>query len=208
MKAKLISRRVGPYSMNTYAVLDERKKTSAIIDPGGEPDVIMDMVAGYHVVMILITHGHSDHISDLETIRQNTKAPVYIHPSDGNLYGVSDFEPLFDGQRLSIGDLRVKVIHVPGHTPGQCCFDLGDGRILVGDAIFVGGPGRTASPDDFKTTMESMKNIVFKWADQTTFYPGHGPFGTIGQERPAFENFVHLGWTPRTHGDITWDKKQ
>ena len=140
---KLLTNQVGPYSMNTYAILDDRSKTSAIIDPGGNPDVIIKMVTGYRIDKNLITHGHPDHTLALENIRNESQAPVYIHPADGEMFGISNYLPLEDGQVLTIGTKKIKVIHVPGHTPGQCCFDLGDGRIIVGDAIFVGGPGRT-----------------------------------------------------------------
>jgi glyoxylase-like metal-dependent hydrolase (beta-lactamase superfamily II) len=83
--------------------------------------------------------------------------------------------------------------------------DLGDGRILVGDTIFVGGPGKTWSSDEFATTMRTMQEIVFKWPDETRFYPGHGPSGTIGAERPAFESFVARGWSSKLYGDVTWE---
>jgi glyoxylase-like metal-dependent hydrolase (beta-lactamase superfamily II) len=74
----------------------------------------------------------------------------------------------------------------------------------VGDTLFVNGPGRTFSPDDFSTTMWTMQQIVFDWPDETEFYPGHGPSGTIGAERPAFEAFVKKGWSKDLEGDVTW----
>ena len=85
------------------------------------------------------------------------------------------------------------------------CLDLGDRRILVGDTIFVGGPGKTWSAQEFSTTMRTMQEIVFAWPDETRFYPGHGPSGVIGTERPAFERFVARGWSPKLHGDVTWE---
>jgi glyoxylase-like metal-dependent hydrolase (beta-lactamase superfamily II) len=85
------------------------------------------------------------------------------------------------------------------------CLDLGDGRILVGDTIFVGGPGKTWSGEDFATTMGTMQQIVFTWPDETQFFPGHGSSGVIGEERPVFEAFVTRGWSSKLHGDVTWD---
>ena len=107
--------------------------------------------------------------------------------------------------KLRIGNQIITAIHTPGHTPGQTSFDLGDNRIIVGDTIFVGGPGRTWSPKDFSITMNTMESIVFQWSDEITFYPGHGPSGVIGTERPAFERFLKKGWHKKLHGDVTWE---
>ena len=85
------------------------------------------------------------------------------------------------------------------------CLDLGNSRIVVGDTIFVGGPGKTWSKKEFATTMQIMQEIVFTWPDETRFYPGHGPSGVIGQERPAFEAFVARGWSRKLYGDVTWE---
>ncbi len=205
MAFKLLTDTVGPYSMNTYVVVDPATQQSAIIDPGGDPETIMALATGTQVTKILITHGHGDHIMALDEIKAETKAPVYLHPADAELFGLDCDVFLANGDEITIGDLKLKVSHIPGHTPGQCCFDLGDGRLVVGDTVFVGGPGRTATPEDFATTMENLQNIVFKWADQTEFFPGHGPRGEIGVERPAFEAFIARGWPPDTHGDVTWN---
>jgi glyoxylase-like metal-dependent hydrolase (beta-lactamase superfamily II) len=205
MKPKLLTKEVGPYSMNTYVVIDEESKTSAIIDPGGDPDVILEMTANTRVEKILLTHGHADHVMVLDEIKTATQAPVYIHPADAKTFDLSYDAPLVDGEEVTVGKLSIRILHVPGHTPGQCCLDLGDGRIIVGDTIFVGGPGRTGSPKDFATTMENMQRLVFNWPDETEFFPGHGPSGIIGQEKPAFKAFLKRGWPPETHGDVTWE---
>ncbi len=113
--------------------------------------------------------------------------------------------PLADGDVIPVGNLRLKIIHTPGHTPGATCFDLGDGRILVGDALFVGGPGATETPQAFALTMQTMQAIFFTWPEDTMFYPGHGASGRIGQERPAFEAFVRRGWPAELCGDVTWE---
>ena len=74
----------------------------------------------------------------------------------------------------------------------------------MGDTVFVGGPGRTWSPADFTVTMQTMQNIVFQWSDETKFFPGHGPSGIIGKERPAFEAFTARGWSDDLEGDVSW----
>jgi glyoxylase-like metal-dependent hydrolase (beta-lactamase superfamily II) len=204
MEAKLIQQAVGPWPMNSYAVIDDVYQESIIIDPGADPEKLLSMVAGTKVEKILLTHGHGDHIMALEEVKAATGASIYLHPKDAEHFDLIYDVPLQDGMSISVGQFSLTIIHTPGHTPGQCCFDLGDGRIIVGDTIFVGGPGRTWSAEDFKTTMQTMQNIVFKWPDETNFFPGHGPSGNIGIERSDFEAFVAQGWSENLEGDVTW----
>ena len=200
----LKTQEVGPYRMNTYVIIEEETKTSAIVDPGGDPEVILAMVGDTVVDKILLTHGHFDHVLALEDMKSATGAEVYVHPADAAQFELDYDHPLQDGEEIQIGAKWLKIIHVPGHTPGQCCIDLGDGRILVGDTVFVGGPGKTSSAKDFATTMESMQRIVFQWPEETKFYPGHGPSGVIGIEKAAFKAFLERGWEKDTHGDVVW----
>jgi glyoxylase-like metal-dependent hydrolase (beta-lactamase superfamily II) len=205
MSLKLIQQEVGPWPMNAYVVIDEVNRISAIIDPGADAEVLLSLVEGTQITAILITHGHADHVGALAEVKARTGAPVYMNQLDGDGFKLEFDIPLQDGQIIPIGDQQLRAIHTPGHTPGLTCLDLGDGRILVGDTIFVGGPGKTWSSEDFATTMHTMQEIVFEWSDETRFYPGHGPSGTIGQERPAFEAFVARGWSPNLNGDVTWE---
>ena len=204
MPAKLITNPVGPWPMNSYVLVCEETNTSAIIDPGADAEKILSSVEGTAVDKILLTHGHYDHTNALAEVKAATGAPVYIHPADGKEFEVEFDIPLKDGDMIEIGNQRLRAIHAPGHTPGQICFDLCDNRILVGDTVFVNGPGATRSPEDFTTTMNTMKKIVFTWPDETAFYPGHGPSGKIGEERPAFEAFAAKGWPSDLKGDVTW----
>ena len=138
-------------------------------------------------------------------MKQITGAPVYLHPLDAEKFKLNFDHPLDKNIILKIGNLTLTTIHTPGHTPGQICFNLGKGRIIVGDTVFVGGPGKTWSPEDFSITMKNMQEIVFQWPDETQFFPGHGPSGHIGKERAAFEAFVAQGWSPDLYGDVTWE---
>jgi glyoxylase-like metal-dependent hydrolase (beta-lactamase superfamily II) len=205
MPAKLLKKEVGPWPMNTYLIVDEKTGASAIVDPGAEADEILALAAGTRVEKILITHGHFDHVDALDEVKSATGAPVYLHPAEAEKFGLQYDVPLSHDRSIPVGDLQVRTIHTPGHTPGMTCFDLGDGRVIVGDTIFVGGPGKTWSPEEFAATMRTMKAVVFQWPDETTFYPGHGPSGKIGEERPSFESFVARGWPAGLYGDVTWE---
>jgi glyoxylase-like metal-dependent hydrolase (beta-lactamase superfamily II) len=204
MPVSLIQKDVGPWPMSTYLIACEETKHSAIVDPGADPDKILALAGGTEIKLILITHGHFDHVSALEELKSMTGVPVYLHPADGEKFDLSYDHALSDGDVICLGKVKITAIHTPGHTPGMTCFDLGDGRVIVGDTIFVGGPGKTWSSDEFNRQMKTMKEIVFSWPDETKFFPGHGPSGVIGEERPDYETFVAQGWSPDLFGDVTW----
>lgn len=195
---------VGPWPMNTYVLVCPQTGNSIIVDPGAEGRRILEKTSAGPVVAILITHGHADHTGALEEIKRASGAPVYMHPQEASHFQLKFDRPLADGLVIQVGNHQLRAICTPGHTPGMTSFDLGDGRILVGDTLFIGGPGRTWSARDFSTTMQTLREVVFTWPDETEFYPGHGLSGKIGVERPAFEAFVERGWPADLHGDVTW----
>ena len=170
MPAKLIKLELGPWPMNGYIVADEGTGIGAIIDPGEDAEVILEAVKDLKIEKILLTHGHMDHVGALEEVKEALGVPVLVHPKDSDEFSLAYDTPLKDGDQIHIGDITLKVAHTPGHTEGQCCFII-DHRVIVGDTIFVGGPGKTWSPEGFTTTMETMQKVVFSWADETEFYP-------------------------------------
>lgn len=205
MPTQLIKLELGPWPMNSYIIVDQGTGVGAIIDPGEDAGVILEAVKDLNIERILLTHGHPDHVGALEEVKNALSLPVHIHPKDADTFAIPFDQPLEDGDKISLGDISLEVVHTPGHTAGQCCFII-DHRVIVGDTIFVGGPGKTWSPEDFSNTMETMEKVVFKWSDETEFFPGHGPSGTIGIERPAFEAFLTRGWPEDLHGDVTWSE--
>lgn len=204
MTLKLIKQEVGSWPMNMYVLICEATQTSVIIDPGADSEKILALVENTVIDKIILTHGHADHVGALQEIKAATGAPIYCSLLEAEKFKLTFDVELNHGDMIAVGEEQVKLIHTPGHTPGMMCLDLGDGRIIVGDTVFVGGPGRTWSPEDFTTTIKTMQEIVFQWPDETTFYPGHGPNGIIGEERPAFEAFIEKGWAKDTQGDVSW----
>ncbi len=204
MSLKLLQKSVGPWPMNTYVLICEETKTSAIIDPGADAKEILAMVSGTRVTKILLTHAHKDHVGALAEIKTATRATVFLHPEEREMFNVRFDISLKGGDILKLGNHRILTHFTPGHTPGGICFDIGDHRMLVGDALFVNGPGHTETPKDFATTMRTMRTVVFKWPNETEFFPGHGASGKIGDERPAFEAFVKAGWAKDLCGDVAW----
>ena len=205
MTAKLIKIEVGPWPMNCYLLICPETNQAAIFDPGADPEKILSYTKGLKMTGIILTHGHPDHVGALDPIKKATNAPVMISTQDAAHFKIKYNLAVQNLDKIQVGNQTITAIHTPGHTPGQTSFDIGDSRKIVGDTIFVGGPGRTWRPKDFSTTMSTLASIVFQWPDETTFYPGHGPSGVIGTERPAFERFLQKGWHKKLHGDITWE---
>ena len=202
----LLQKQVGHYSLNSYVLISPEDNRSVLIDPGAQPDVLLALIAGSIPVAILITHSHPDHVEALDEVRRRLQVPVMAHRRVVEACGgIQPDRFLEDGARLAVGRHFLNVIHTPGHTPDQICFQIEDDhRIIVGDTIFEGGPGRTWSPADFQTTLETLRNIVLTWPDETHCYPGHGLSFNLGEQRKTIERFMahdHGAF----FGDATWE---
>ena len=194
---------VGPWPMNSYALICPQTHHSVLIDPGAEPETLAALLVDSTPIAILLTHAHPDHIGALDEMKAKLDVPVYIHPLEPRL-GLPVDGRLNGGDTFTVGNFTLQLIHTPGHTPGMVTLMLPDGRAVVGDTIFQGGPGRTWAPKDFVTTMETLQKIVFQWPDTTECFPGHGPSFKLGDERPAFEAFAKRGYPADLQGDVTW----
>jgi glyoxylase-like metal-dependent hydrolase (beta-lactamase superfamily II) len=206
MAADLIlnSASVGPWPMNSYALICPETKQSVLIDPGAEPARLEAMLGDSTPQAILLTHAHHDHIGALDEMKGRLQVPVYIHPADSPM-GVAADAWFADGDTFVLGQHELTIIHTPGHTHGMVSLMLPDHRAIVGDTIFKGGPGKTWAPQYFAATLETLQYIVFQWPDETHCYPGHGPSFRLGDERPAFEAFLQREHPADLRGDVTWD---
>lgn len=197
---ELHHRQVGPWPMNTYALVCPATNESVLFDPGADADDLSAMLAGSRPVAILLTHTHGDHVGALTEMRDRLAVPVVAH-ANAVKNGIAVDRTLADGDEVRVGEHRLRVRYAPGHIDDQICFVIeNDHRVIVGDTIFAGGPGRTRSPQDFRTTLDTLRTVVIPWPDETLCYPGHGPHFRLGDIRPAVEAFL-----AKEHGDFHGD---
>jgi glyoxylase-like metal-dependent hydrolase (beta-lactamase superfamily II) len=205
-KMQLRTTQVGPWGMNTYALICPQTDQSVLIDPGDDPDALEAMLAGSKPVAILLTHTHGDHIGALDEMVHRLQVPLMANdnPHAGGITIQAD-RWLADGDTVPVGAHKLRVIYAPGHIDDQICFALeDDNRIIVGDTIFAGGPGKTWSETQFKTTLHTLRHVVLPWPDDTICYPGHGPSFRLGDKRADIEAFLEKDHG-RFFGDATWD---
>ncbi len=163
---------MGGFEVNAFVV--HAPESDLIVDAGAEPDKILARLKK-PVVAIFVTHGHRDHVEALDAVRRETEAPVYAHPADAHGAGVTDYEPLSDGQDLVIAGEVFKVLHTPGHSPGSVTFVVGRDQI-VGDLILPGSVGRTdISRASWKEIEVSIRKVMPFWDGSTRLFAGHGP---------------------------------
>ncbi len=176
---------VGPLQSNVYIVSSEGE--GIIIDAGAEAEKILSLVEGISIKCILLTHNHFDHTDALGELKNKLGVKCGIHSLDktGALF---DFE-ISDEEKFHFGKTSLKVIHTPGHTPGSCCFFVGN-WLFSGDTIFRCGYGRTDFPGGNETELfRSIKRIMSLNPD-IQVYPGHGPSTAIKEEREFYLNIL------------------
>lgn len=195
---------VGELETNCYLVGDD--KEFFLVDPGSEPEKIMSKVKSQKskVKAIICTHGHYDHIGAVAELKRKFKVPVYMHEQEKlvlkamyGFYGVEQFKIdrwLRDGDIINfkeegegvgvdVGEVKLTVMHTPGHSPGSICL-YNDEFVITGDTVFADGYlGRTDLPSGSQEEIEKSAKKVFSLPEKLVVYPGHGSSSSIGKER-------------------------
>jgi glyoxylase-like metal-dependent hydrolase (beta-lactamase superfamily II) len=191
---------VGEFQENAYLLSDPDGPGCILIDPGAEPDRLIETVqrSGKSLEAIWLTHAHLDHVGGIAGLKRRWDVPVYLHPLDQELYALASRQaavyelpsyeqpPAADrtfgeGDVLRLGRLRFDVMHTPGHAPGHVVIH-GHGIAFVGDCLFAGSIGRTdlpfCNPSDLAASLERIAALPH----DTIVYSGHGPATTIALE--------------------------
>jgi len=199
---------VGPIQANCYILGCERTREAAVIDPGGDSDKILITLAKdkLRCIYIINTHGHFDHSAENRRLKEVTGSQLLIHRGDapmilhqgasGRSWGMNvDNSPppdryLEEGDIVTFGDISLKVLHTPGHSPGGISL-FSDKMLFVGDTLFAGSIGRTDFPGgDYEGLIRNVREKIFPLGDDVVVYPGHGPKTTVGRERRTNQFFI------------------
>ena len=192
---------------NCYIVEDEEAKEAMVIDPGGEPEKIIEMLDTLGIdklKYIYLTHCHGDHFGGILELKAKKGGKVLIHRDDSEgLYnkaisltyyiGMDDIEleadsRVDDGDLIHVGNIEFRVIHTPGHTKGgSCLYCEKEDLLFSGDTLFRGTWGRTDLPtSSFEAIMKSITEKLMVLPDETVVYPGHGKSTLIMDEKPIY----------------------
>ena len=192
---------VGPLDSNCFIVWDDQIKRGVVIDPGDDADKILNRIKelGIEIKVILVTHGHFDHVGAVAPLKRELNVEFLAHKDD--LFFIEDGENaarrwgfiieqppkpdrfIEDGDTIEVGNYELEVLHTPGHSPGGVSF-LHDRMVFGGDTLFQSSIGRTDfRKGSFEELEKSIKTRLYTLPDDTIVYTGHGPTTTIGEEK-------------------------
>ncbi len=213
---KIVQTLVGFMQVFCYLVYDDESGEGILIDPAGDEDTLIELLKEKKVKLkyVVNTHGHADHTCGNGRIIQATGAKTVMHTLDDQYFqrpeskgftkmmGFQTAPPadvlVKDGDELTFGNITMKFIHTPGHSPGSCCV-LIDDNLFTGDTLFVGAVGRTDLPGgSFSQLIQSLKTRVITLPPDTIVWPGHDygdrPSSTVRREmktNPYITDFLH-----------------
>ena len=195
---------LGPFGTNAYILVCSNTGESVVVDAPADAGKILALLKGTRPKYILITHNHMDHTGALAELKSTLDLPIAAHADDAGQLPVPADQLIDDGDVISFGEIKLSVLHTPGHTPGSICFLTGS-YLIAGDTLFPGGPGRTGSPADFKKVMDSLTTKIFVMPDDTRVFSGHGNSTILGKERQTFELFSAGSHDSNLCGDVLWE---
>jgi hydroxyacylglutathione hydrolase len=194
---------VTPLQQNCSLIWCTKTMRGALVDPGGDLPKLKQALekTGVTLEKILVTHGHLDHCGQAGVLAKEMGVPIE-GPQEEDRFWIAQldddgprwnmeahtFEPdrwLEDGDKVTVGELELDVVHCPGHTPGHVIFHHGPSQFaIVGDVLFQGGIGRWDFPrGNLQDLLDSITKKLWPLGDDVTFVPGHGPVSTFGDER-------------------------
>ena len=186
---------VGPIDNNAFFVCCKATGEALLIDAANEPELLLRTCQALGVRQVVETHGHWDHIQAVPALRD---AGYEVAIAAGDAAMLPAYDGLIeDDAVIGVGNLRIRAIHTPGHTPGSTCFLVEGSPVLFsGDTLFQGGPGNTTFPGgDFAQIITSIDQRLFgPLPPETIVMPGHGEDTTIGDERPHLEEWILRRW--------------
>jgi len=165
--------------VNGYVLLSG--KEAAIIDPGEPAEKLADQLGGATLKWILATHGHPGHLAGKDALKEATGAETAMHVADAKLFLRSADRYLLDGDELDLGEMKIRVTHTPGHTPGSLCFLVAN-HLFTGDTLLAGGIGKELPGSDLRLQMISIGTKLLRLPLTTAVYPGHGPATSLEAE--------------------------
>jgi len=199
-EAVVVRYTLGPYGVNAYQVVCRRTRRALCIDA---PEGVATVGCDVPPQAIVLTHGHGDHTAGLRAFLEKVPVPVLAHALDAPRLPLPPNGFLEDGRDVSVGALRLQVLHTPGHTPGSVCLLFGN-VLFSGDTLFPNGPGHTDSPAAFRQIVDSLERKIFTLPDAVVVFPGHGPPTNVGYERAAYQAFRARGYPQNLCGDVVW----
>lgn len=188
---------------NSYLITCLQTGESALVDVPAKAEMVLDQIKNTVLKYILMTHNHNDYLPALTKMKSTMKTLVCGQTEDFDKYLIPLDVELKNGDMIALGKLEIRAIYTPGHTDGSMCFLVGR-YLFSGDILLPGGPGYTASPDDFEDIMKSLTERVFVLPDDTMIYPGHGNSMVLGQEKGGFAIFSAQSHSPGLCGDVLW----
>ncbi|WP_423797924.1 MBL fold metallo-hydrolase [Neobacillus sp. SAB-20_R2A] len=201
----------GKLQTNSYVISDLEDTFCIVIDPGENPDEMIEFIGSRKIEYILLTHSHYDHISGLNILKKITDASVIVHSSEAewlmnpslNLSSkdhsviVCEWPDILlnGGETIHCHSFSINAIHTPGHTPGSVCYLINGSYLFTGDTLLAGAAGPSNLPYGNRELLKaSIAQRLFCLANDIVIYPGHGGKSSIGFEKshPVLPHIKHI----------------